>query len=176
MKYTFFTRLTPLFLALSIGLCHAADLKIDPAATSAAPWEVGEKIATVGCSFLTHACYRTFQGITPEGYRVVQDFYEDGQKATDPFLINTTVELEKLGVIGQSPALRDTVIGTYTIWYPSGEKYGEILMNEDRSYTITAWFTNGTMSGKIQLSPNDTTLVYQEWDNEGNLIVNKTTP
>lgn len=80
------------------------------------------------------------------GYYLVQDFYEKGQKLTDPYTIKEQKEAEKKK-FKLSPCIKPdfiTIHGSYTSYYHSGLKRIEGHYDSGKRYGVwTAWSETG---------------------------------
>lgn len=161
--------LTIAFCALTLLSAKAANISIDPQATHKSPFQAGEKINTMNCGDSPLTCYRLFQGLTTEGYRILQDFYENGEKATDPFLIHSTVPFSDLAIISDSTNFIDTLVDSYKAWYPDGTLNTEIIITGPGQGILRFWYPNGQLAGEGEFSGDNLTRA-QMWDQEGTPI------
>lgn len=164
--------LTLLYCTLTLNICNAFEIQIDTQATASAPWKVGDTIVTLPCNELANTCYRTFLGLTSQGYRVVQDFYENGQKATDPFLIRPNIAFSSLSEVNSTTAFMDALYGNYKSWYPSGAKNSEINVNHTGAGNIKVWYENGQPAIDAKFA-NQTFTSSTLWDEEGRILNNE---
>ena len=122
---------------------------LDPQATAAAPWKVGEMIAEEPCFVLNETtCYFKFLGITTQGKALLQEFYASEQKATEPY---TAIVLPETG-----ERRRD---GLYTMLHENGQKMMEGYYQDGKRQGLWPiwWYGDGAkhsegyyQDGKIQ--------------------------
>ncbi|MGL4666671.1 MAG: hypothetical protein ACRCWR_01925 [Saezia sp.] len=147
---------------------------IDAAATAKAPWKAGEVIAdSISCPVKQEqGCYRVFLGVTHDGHKVLQEFYNEGKlKATDPFLIKPTVEWKNIEQMDEVDNPLDILDSNLKAWYPAGTKHLEWVKNDAGHYQVTMWHESGKkkmqanfIGGEIKdLTP---------WDEEGKPLMN----
>lgn len=126
--------------------------EIDDVATAQAPWKVGEETSKARCIDEQSGCFRVFWGVTPQGQRVLQEFYNDGKTPlTDIFLLKKTLswdDIRNLDEQGNAVLILDSNL---TARYTNGSKYVELIMGKD----------------EVQMS---------QWDEDGKLIESMTLP
>ena len=169
---------------------------IDEKATAIAPWKVGETVATINQHVVASDLsskdtelpgYRVFLGITTDNYFLVQDFYENGNKYSDPYQL-----IRQSAVLNNSPdwhtALHGALVTYYptgekmvdkysiqghfaketNIWYPSGQLFQQMrYIRTGNLFTI--YYPNGQKNLERQYNPKGQVIQMQEWDENGNL-------
>lgn len=159
------------FISFGCATTQMEDFKIDAAATAQAPWEVGEVFSDAKCPLKLGAkCTRVFLGVTDQGHKVLQEFYSDGKKATDPYLIISDVSWEEVAQLDNLPSSRnavDIVEGRLRAWYPSGAKYVEFVKNKSGNIQWTEWYESGGKKREMELK--DGAGYIKEWDEKGNV-------
>lgn len=145
---------------------------LDPQATAAAPWKVGETIAEKPCfSDRKTTCHCKFLGITSQGKALLQEFYASGQKATEPYtatVLPETKEQRRDGLYiafyengqkaGEGHFLDGKAQGLWTEWHRNGQKAAEGHYQDGKEQGLaTSWYENGqkaaeghTQDGKPQ--------------------------
>ncbi|RUS68108.1 hypothetical protein CUZ56_00593 [Saezia sanguinis] len=116
---------------------------IDPQATAASPWEVGETIIEEPCVVNEKkTCYLKFLGITTQGEILLQEFYASGQKATEPYtavLLPETVERRRDGL--------------YIALHENGQKASEgHYQNGKQQGLWTRWDKNGNIIEQVNFN------------------------
>lgn len=161
---------------------------IDPQATAAAPWKVGETIAEEPCSADWEiTCYSKFLGITAQGKALLQEFYASGPKATEPFTATVLPETEELRRDGLYIALHENgpkaaegyyqdgkQQGLWTLWHENGQKMGEIHYQDGKPHGLwTLWHKNGQKGTEGHFQDGDLQGLWTRWDENGNIIEEK---
>lgn len=118
--------------------------EIDPVATANAQWEVGEVIASwvleVDEESDSGIMSRRFLGVTLEGYYLVQEFYESGEKLTDPYtFLDIDSALNSIPYWG--------VVGRFKMWHSNGKPWTEVyIVDEKPSGVGFTWDANGDLN------------------------------
>lgn len=89
---------------------------------------------------------RKFIEKNKDGYYLVQEFYKDGKKYTDPFLLKDYKEAMKTSHDILGCGYPDPIIieGKYTAYYPNGQKWSEgVYKNGYRQGVWTQWYETG---------------------------------
>lgn len=86
--------------------------------------------------------FRTVQRVvmeqTEEGYYLVQDFYESGNRLTDPFLIKDKKQLANYDYNQLN------IESYFALWYENGEKWEEGYYIQGKKQGVwRSWLTNG---------------------------------
>ena len=151
--------------------------EIDPIATAKAPWSVGERIGPVSCLYpemrglnpIPRPCYRVFEGVTRQGFRIIQDFYADGSKASELYLVHPTVSFSDIADSRDYTSYIDVLYGAYKGWYPNGSIFIEFVVDDRYSGIVRRWHENGKMSSEIEFI--DREIIRENvWDLDGNPI------
>jgi len=166
-----------LFCAVMLAGCvstpkeeSALPFEIDPVATAEAPWAVGERIPDAMCSAPeSRKCYRVFLGVTPDGHKVVQEFYAGDEVFSDPFLIKPTVDWDGIRALGYTVPYVQAVDGRLTYWFPNGAKFAELVKNGDETLEVTMWHENGQVESYVYIK-DGVVADAKEWDEQGSLI------
>lgn len=164
---------------------------IDEAATTAAPWKVGEIVAEHGNG--KSGGYRRFLGVTTQGHYLVQEFYQEGDvKASDPYRLVYQKDVVNPVILGSS--IDGALVGWYItgekkfeatsengleqgpriVWYPNGQKMAEIPYQDGKPHGQgVLWYENGQKQGEGLFQMGEQVGVWREWDERGNLIEEK---
>lgn len=150
--------------------------QIDEQATALAPWKPGEIVAEepvfFDLVFGGKNLYRTFLGITGQGYFVVQDFYADSQREfSSPFVLMHQESVDNMDLLKYeytSSNIPDVFDGTVTAWYENGQKMLQVSYHEgQRQGPVAKWHSNGEkwLEGEYQEGKEQGLWIY--WHDNG---------
>lgn len=152
--------------------------EIDKQATAKAQWKTGDNISTYLIS-LDEGFYdidRQFQGITLQGFYLVQDFYQkEGKPFTQPFVLNhpQAFPLDWMEFMEVDPA---PLVSDYQQLHLNGAKAVEIKSTGPNRYQRTSWYSNGQLKSQIDYVSGKMDGLFTLWDvnghkvREGNLL------
>jgi len=155
---------------------------LDPQATAAASWKVGETIAEDPCFIdAKTTCYFKFLGITTQGKALLQEVYASGQKATEPYLAILSPESTErrrdslyiaLFESGQKAAeghfQGGAKQGLWMSWYPNGQKLFEHHYQDGKAQGLwTTWHPNGRKFSEGHFLDNKAQGLWTYWDENG---------
>jgi len=158
-------------LALMAGAsAQTGGFQMDQAATAAAAWKVGQVTAKGALDMGEDdpvPVYRKFLGVTTEGYFLVQDFYQQGdKKLTDPFQLELAQHVDSVELLGV------VIVGPFVSWHPNGQmasrgtfRGGMEMMDGKWQW----WHTNGKLSGEAMYRDGVEESV-RYWDEQGNPV------
>jgi len=152
--------------------------EIDPVATGNATWEVGEKtIEQKNCYPLQELnCYTLFLGITDKGHMLIQDYYESGQKCTDPYEV-IFPHMAKESMSSRFSGRLTSIHGQMNIYYMNGHLIEKSFFNRGAYHgTSSRWHENGQKSSEIEYRNGWINGLWIEWDKDGNKIKEIRTP
>lgn len=148
-------KLLLLFSVFLLTACANDPYKIDPVATAKAPWKVGEivleeKIGIIGVeesnesnpSIRPIRKKRVFQGITIDGYFIVQEFYEDGSPNGCAYLI-----VDADSVTDINPIMHGSII----YQYPTTQEKRMTCELEQGKGSCALWYRSGNIRERFNL-------------------------
>lgn len=149
---------------------QSASYEIDKLQTAKAQWKTGDKVSTYLIS-LDEGFYdidRQFQGITLQGFYLVQDFYQkEGKSFTQPFVLNDPqafpLDWMELMDIVPTPLVSD-----YQQLHLNGAKAVEIKSTGPNRHQRTSWYSNGQLKTQIDYVAGKMDGYFILWDAEGN--------
>lgn len=164
--------LITLFSILILAGCstieeNALPYKIDRIATASAPWKLGEKILEEECIFdaIYSECYRVFLGVMESGQVLVQEFYLNDLKATDPFFVQS-IHAAKLPL--GSGLMASKVDGVFIVWHDNGQKWLEgNMQNGEKDGIWTYWNMDGQKAEERHYQNGDKVGIWRVWNRSG---------
>lgn len=156
------------------GVCYAQELDIETSITAVKnlPYPQG-KVINEGYFNDSTPVYRVFQGVNPDGYWIVQDFYLEGKKPlTNPFLQkpkyipqatpDEPVPIDPLAIrvkrygafeyrMGMTYEEGIFIEGPLTVWSADGKKLLEAYYKEGKLHgTWTQWYDSGAIYQTVE--------------------------
>lgn len=137
-----------------------------------APWQintiVAEYIVFIGNNPPTDIC-RYFQGITEQGYFLVQDFYKNTHiKFTEPFSLKSLqhIPLDCFELLETFPT---AFLTDYIQYYMTGEKHKEIIMTGNEQFVSTTYYPSGQKFSINHYVQGKTVGTFIKWHENGQL-------
>ena len=161
---------------------------IDPQATAAAPWKVGETIVEKPCSdHWKINCYLKFLGISTQDKALFQEFYASGRKATEPYtaiLIPDSTERHRDSLYmlimlyengqkyGEGHYQNGKLHGLWTWWHENGQKAAEgHYQNGEPQGLWTYWHENGQKSEEGHCQDGELHGLWAKWHENGQKFI-----
>lgn len=140
--------------------------EIDPVATADAQWEIGGIMGKDACD-AEEPCNCIFLGITTDGKTVVQVFFPNGNKYTDPYL---NIILEGTRLPDGRVRLAPLIDGPFVVWYENGQKEFEGLYRDDQMEGVWRhWHENGEKEAEGSFQDGRKIGIWRWWLDDGTL-------